>query len=942
MAKRTKRILLTFVALTVILLASAILVPILFKDRIEAAVKSGVNRNINAVVDWGEWDITILRSFPDLTVEVADVKVGNLAPFEGIDLARVDRILATIDIGSLWREKIDIKRIGLVRPAFHVKVLEDGRANWDIAKPDSAVEAAPSDTAGAFHIGLREYWIEDGSLLYDDASLTYTMDLHGLDHRGTGDFTQELFVLSTTTQVDTANVMFDGIRYLRNVRADIKADVDMDMANMRFTFKENEATINRLPLGFNGWLAMPGDDMDMDITWNTKKTDFGTLLSLVPAEFATDLSGVEVSGGAGFSGYVKGIYNDSIMPAFGIVVDVDKGRFKYPDLPGSMEDVFVDLDIQCPQGGDMDGMVIDLKRFAMRMAGNPVEARMHLTSPMSDPVVDAEVKADLDLASVGKVVPMKEELKGRLSADIRMKGRTSDVENGRYDRFKADGRLVLVDMDYVSDSLPQVGISSMQFDFSPQYLALTSFDGHVGTSTIRASGRIDNYIQWWLKDSTLKGGFEMSADRFDLNELMGPPAPEEVASTQVDTTSLAVIEVPGSMDLRLGMSAKEVIYDNITLSGVRGAMHVHDRRVDLQDVHFDIFGGSVTMSGGYDTRNVARPTIDLSYAVEEVDIEQTVKYMESVQKMAPIARTCKGRFSTDLSMTAALDQHMQPVMSTLAGRGTFRTKSVRIDGFQPLVDIAKALKLKGIENTTLQNVVFNYKFEEGRMITEPFNVNIDRIKAQVGGSTAFADQAIDYDLKARVPTDMFGSGAAGAVAGLLGKANKAVGGDFQVPAELDLTAKITGTIEKPIIKPVFAGGTSSIKEVVVAEIKQELNEQIDKAKGEALARAREEAARLVAEAQQQAERLKEEARQAAARLKGEAYKAADDALAKVANPLAKMAAQAVAKKAKEEADKKEKQAVAEADERADALVNAARKRGDELIAKAEAVNTTVK
>jgi hypothetical protein len=69
MAKWTKRILLTLGILIVLLLGAAVLIPILFKDKIEAAVKKEVNKNINAVVDWGEWDITILKSFPDLTVD---------------------------------------------------------------------------------------------------------------------------------------------------------------------------------------------------------------------------------------------------------------------------------------------------------------------------------------------------------------------------------------------------------------------------------------------------------------------------------------------------------------------------------------------------------------------------------------------------------------------------------------------------------------------------------------------------------------------------------------------------------------------------------------------------------------------------------------------------------------------------------------------------------
>lgn len=386
MAKWTKRILLTLGILFVLLLAAAVLIPILFKDKIEAAVKVEVNKNINAAVDWGEWDITIFKSFPDLTVEVADVKVSNVAPFEGIDLARIGTLTATVDIKSVFDDKIDIKRIGLVKPHIHVKVLEDGRANWDIAKADSSASDAPVDTATtAFHVGLREYWIEDGSLIYDDASLTYLMELKGLDHTGSGDFTQDLFTLSTVTHADSATVVFDGIKYLRNVKADITADLDMDMPNMKFTFKNNEATINQLVLGFDGWLAMPADDIDMDLTWSAKKTDFGTLLSLVPAEFATDLTGAQMSGKAGFSGHVKGTYNETSMPGFGVTVDVDNGRFKYPDLPAAVENIFVDLKINSPGGSDMDKMVVDLKRFAMKMAGNPVEARMYLTTPHERP-----------------------------------------------------------------------------------------------------------------------------------------------------------------------------------------------------------------------------------------------------------------------------------------------------------------------------------------------------------------------------------------------------------------------------------------------------------------------------------------------------------------------------------------------------------------------------
>jgi hypothetical protein len=943
MAKWTKRILLTLGILIVVLLAAAVILPIVFKDKIEAAVKEQVNKNVNAVVEWGEWDLSLIRSFPNLSVEVNDIRVSNKAPFEGIDLARIGTFSATVNFWALLGDKITLKRIALDKPYIHVKVLADGSANYDIAISDSTAVESPTDTAAsAFDIALKEYTITDGHLIYDDVSLTYFMELGGLQHSGSGDFTQDLFTLSTTTTADTVNVSFDGITYLKKAKAEIKADLDMDMPNMKFTFKESEATVNLLVLGVDGWLAMPADDIDMDITWNAKKTDFATLLSLVPAEFASDLSGVKMSGKAGFSGFVKGTYNETTMPGFGLTVDVDNGRFQYPDLPAAVENVFVDLKVSSPGGTDMDGTVVDLKRFAMTMAGNPVEARMYLTTPISDPNVDAELKARLDLASVKKVVPMEEDLSGNFNADVRMKGRMSDVDAGRYDQFQADGRITLMGMNYTSDSLPPVGIKNLVFDFSPRFLSLSTFEGSVGSSNMVAQGRMDNYLQWWLKDSTLVGTFDLSANKFDLNELMGTT--EETATTEaaVDTSRMSVIEVPENIDFSFTARAGEVIYDDLVLANVKGGIRVHDRRIDLKDVFFNLFGGAVNMAGGYETLDPKAPGIDFRYDVKDLDIEQTVTFVDMVQKMAPIAKTAKGKFSSTLSMQARLDEFMEVDMNSLTGKGTLNTKNVRIDGFQPLVDIAKALKIKEVESTTLQDVSFTYRFEDGKMITDEFPVQIDRVKARVGGSTAFADQAIDYDMKAKVPTAMFGAAAAQTAGSLLGEANRFLGANMKVPEDLDVTIKITGTIDKPIVKPVFAGGTTSVKEAAVEAVKEEVNEQIGKAKEEAIARARAEADKLVAEAQVQADKIKAQARSEAARVKAEGYKAADDLVNKAKDPISKAAAKVAADKLKKEADRKEQQFIAEADKRADGIVEAARKQGEDLIRKAEETDTTVK
>ncbi|MBS1546749.1 MAG: AsmA family protein [Bacteroidetes bacterium] len=949
MAKWSKRILLTLVVLVALLLAAAILVPILFSDKIEAAVKEQVNANLNATVEWGDWDIGILRSFPNASVEVKNVRVCNKAPFEGICLADIGDVQVTIGLMSLFSDRIQVQRVALDRPDIHVKVLKDGRANWDIAKSDSTSAELPADTSATrFNVALKQYSISKGHIIYDDESLPMVMELNGVEHTGSGDFTQDLFTLRTKTTADSLSIAYDGVKYLRNVKAQATADIDMDIPHMKFTFKDNDIKVNRLELGLDGWLAMPTDDIDMDLRWNMKKNDIGALLSLVPAAFASNLDGVDMTGKAAFSGYVKGTYNETTMPGFGVTITVDNGRFKYPSLPASVEAIFVDCDIRSPQGKDLDGMVVDLKRFALNMAGNPVEARMHLETPISDPNVDAAVKANLDLASVQKVVPLPKgnELSGKVKADVQMAGRMSDVEAQRYDKFKAQGQLALSGMNYRSDSLPYaVGISNLVFDFSPRFLALTDFTGEVGRSDIKASGRLDNYLQWWLKDSTLTGNFNLASNRFDLNELMGAPAASTApakGAPKADTAAMGVIEVPKNVDFTMAAAVKEVLYDDMKLADAKGSLRVHDRQVDLRGMGFNMFDGRIGMDGTYSTVDKEKPAFNMDLNVGNVDIAQLVAKMDMVGKMAPIAKSCTGRLNTTLALKGVLDQAMAPVMNSLAGQGTLQTKNVALKDFKPLVEMSNVLKMPQLAMAKIQDVDFSYEIQDGKMITKPFNVKIDRLSANVAGSTAFADQAIDYTVKTKVPTDMFGAEAGQLVSGLLGQMNRSLGTEAKLPAELDLTAKITGTVEKPVVKPVFAGGGSNLKETVKEEVKQQLNEQIDKVKADAIAKARAEADRLVAEARKQADDIKAKARSEAANAKAQAYKAADDLVNQAANPFAKAAAKLAADKAKQAADAQENKFIAEADKRADGLVATAQSQGDALVKKAESTNTTVK
>ena len=84
-----KKVLAIIGILFVLLLAAAIILPIIFKDDIFQLVKDEANNNLNAKIDIGDFSMTLFKSFPDFTLQIDDVKVEGVDEFEGVTLAQI-------------------------------------------------------------------------------------------------------------------------------------------------------------------------------------------------------------------------------------------------------------------------------------------------------------------------------------------------------------------------------------------------------------------------------------------------------------------------------------------------------------------------------------------------------------------------------------------------------------------------------------------------------------------------------------------------------------------------------------------------------------------------------------------------------------------------------------------------------------------------------------
>ncbi|MCD6555871.1 MAG: AsmA family protein, partial [Bacteroidales bacterium] len=375
----------TFIII-IILVAVIIFLPMIFKGKIIEAAKNEANNSLNAKVEFADINLSLISNFPNITAKVENLTITGIDTFALDTLVDFENFTATLDIMSVISgDEIKVKRIILNKPTVYIKILENGYANYDIAKEDTAAttETDTVNEESAFKVNLDKFEIKNGNITYDDKEGDVFAQLKNLNFLLSGDMSETLTNLKIEMTSDTMTVKSGGIKYLNKVKTAFNSELQADLENSIYTFKENNLKLNEIDLGFDGKVEMPSDDIVLDLTFKTKDTKFKDVLSMIPVIYKTDFEDVETSGNFKMNGYVKGTYNDTNMPGYGVKLLVSNAKFKYPDLPKSVNDININLKLDAKEGSG-DDMTIDIKKASLTTAGNPFKMNAFINMTAAD------------------------------------------------------------------------------------------------------------------------------------------------------------------------------------------------------------------------------------------------------------------------------------------------------------------------------------------------------------------------------------------------------------------------------------------------------------------------------------------------------------------------------------------------------------------------------
>ena len=600
-----KKVLLIIGATFVLLIGAMAAIPFFFKDKLIALVKESVNKELMATVDFKDVDISLFRHFPNVSLGLSNLSVVGTEKFDGISLINCERFDLDMNIMSVinGEQPLPIKSIHLEKPIINVLVLKDGIANYSITKPTKPAE--PSN----FALKLQDYSISKGQFTYDDRALDFFFQLNNCDHSGAGDMTADVFDFKTKTTSDAMTTRYGSTTYFDAIKTDADITMNADIKNMKFTFKENEVKLNDFLAKADGWLQIGETSQTMDMTFSSPQNQFKNFLSLIPGAYSKDFASVQANGNFEANGFVKGIYNGTniespVYPAFGLHLKIDNGDFKYSSLPAAVTSINGLMDIKS-SGSNFDAMTVDIPVFKMNVGGDPFEGYFKLKTPISDPDIDTKVKGIINLQRWKEALPFEgiTSMNGIINADVVAKTRMSYIDQKQYEKVNMNGKLGIQNVTIQPVGKPKVNISSLQMNFTPNYVGVDNFTAMLGKSDISANGKIDNILAYFSPKNTMKGSLFLRSNNFDANEWMASTTTTEAATPNKGKTAPVPESTTASkatfdrFDFVMDAEVKTLKYDIYNLKDVTAKGDFTPSRMTLTDFGTKIGQSDIHTSG---------------------------------------------------------------------------------------------------------------------------------------------------------------------------------------------------------------------------------------------------------------------------------------------------------------------------------------------------------
>lgn len=826
-----KKILIIVGIVFVCIIGLLVAIPVFFKGALLEKTKTTIREQAGVEVGFDKFKLSLLKNFPKVSLELTDVYVLGSGEFSHDTLFSVEDFKGQMSLSSLFcKTGAVIEKISLDKPVLNLLVSPEGAAIWDF--PASATQATQSEPAAksdkVFQMGLEDVEISGAQIVYDDQSIETKLVFKNSDMRLSGKMYGSETTLQTWAKVGEFVLTYDSVDYVSGTTLETNTLFTIDLKTYNFAIKENKLLVNSLPLVVSGGFSMPNDTIFFNLDVKSEKSGLAEFLALVPKDYEHYLDGLSATGNASLTGFMKGYYFGDEYPWYEFALNIDNGRLKYASLPEEVKNITADVRLIQPQGV-LDKMEFRIAKAHAEIKNNPVDLSLQVNDLFGDPVFDAGLTGKINFSEIKDALPLDSvNVAGTVDANFSVKARLSDVMNENYTQIKSEGVVLLSGFSYTDPKLTQpVLIPSGKLAFSPSTAELSDLNIRIGQSDMNLTGKMSNYLGYYLTGGMLTGNLNLTSQNINFNELVNLQAKKEAPaqgapttepSPQSDEPLLAAFTIPENLDLQFTSKIAKAKIGAFPATNVSGLITASKGKLVLDGLNMNLFGGEVKLTGSYANNSSNKPFFDFGFDINEIGLPEAARSVKALSKLMPPTSKSQGKISTRFSVKGQLDNLLKPIATTVNGLGAIDTKEIQIIDSPTFAQLNSVLQQEKLKNIKVDDFTGHFTVENGNLLIKPFDTKIAGQPVKVTGKLN-VDDILDVKMDFVVERSAFGPSIQEILSILPGQENIT-----NVPVSVGLK----GPVGKPEVKMDMTETRKYVTEQVKKASSESLKKSIDK------------------------------------------------------------------------------------------------------------------
>ncbi|MEM9830587.1 MAG: AsmA-like C-terminal region-containing protein [Bacteroidota bacterium] len=803
-----------------------------YQDQLIKRLVSSLNHYLTTPVQVKSIRVSAWRSFPQLAVSFEEVLItGNTdsVSSNAKPLAEIARIDFSFDLFSLLQGTYELQKISLTDGAVTLLMDEQKKTNYAIFRSQRDSTEQSKQHSLAFY--LEQVHLNNVQVRYQDLARKQDILTHVHDVTASLQVQGAVYQINTVGKLESKYIGVDTDHYFANQRLELNTQLIYYADENRLLVEPSQLSLHETQIQVQGWVDHT-NRTTLDLVVEATHTDLPTLLSVLPESMARPWQHYRSTGAVQLAGKVVGLAR---QPNVQLDFGCQNAAFFHPDYQKKLENVYLSGSFTNGLERNTRTSELNLVNIRATLDKKSLSGNLRLRN-FRDLYLETDFKGQFDLSSLLAFhpVPELENVRGRIIADVQLKGNISDLKSNRLNRRRRTQSSGVIELKNVSfflhdNQLPFQQISGT-FEFQDNHLAIRRAAGYWGHSHFSLTGQFKNAIAYALtKTHPVQIDASLQSDLIDLDELFSGKLSNPLGGNlyrsvsqdwqQVSDKQPYYLEISPRLTLNFSGDIKRVKFRRFRGRHVRGKLKLHNQIARIQDLSVQTAGGTAYISA---TVNAQQKTIRTEghTRLEGIHIDSAFYIFEDFQQDFLTARHLKGEVYATSDWHMNLDRNLQVNYPSLAAETYATLREGELNNFEPMQRIARFVDEEQLDHLRFEDMQNYIRVQDQQIYIPKMLVHSNLSDITVEGIHTF-DNRIDYHFDVPMRSIHLRSAEARERSARRKKYFGEVASDDAAPTKLFLKAQ--GTVEDYKISYDIPAAKAQFKKNLIAE-KQELKE----------------------------------------------------------------------------------------------------------------------